>query len=104
MINVADDANRGPTFGWDFNGAIHAVHPARRGSLNEVGQWNTIEITANGTMIRVVVNDQIVTDTDIRNLRAWVTATGLHNKSGNINFTAHRGETDVRNIRIKELP
>jgi hypothetical protein len=103
VINVLDESDRGyNSTGWDFHGSIHTVVPARRNSLNDVGQWNTMEITADGSMIRVVSNDQIVVDTDIRNRTAGLNAPGLHNKSGHINFTGQG--IDVRNIRIKELP
>jgi hypothetical protein len=111
-IQVADDSNFNvdrPII--DFHGSICHVIPARRGSLNAAGQWNTMEITANGSMIRVVVNDQIVLDTDIRNIDSnlgapWaITAlANLHNKSGRIEFSGLRGQTDFRNIRVKELP
>jgi hypothetical protein len=106
-IQVADDSNfRNDHGSADFHGSIWGVVPARRGSLNAVGQWNTMEITANGSMIRVVVNDQIVVDTDIRNIvstGSWFDQ-GLHNMSGHLEFTGTRGQTEFRNIRVKELP
>ena len=70
--------------------------------------------------IRVVTNDQIVVDTDIRNIDALAHHTAsplgdgfkmmvraaLQNKSGTIQFPGihDRGQVDFRNIRIKELP
>jgi hypothetical protein len=99
-IQIADDTDTRSV--WAVPGCIHGVVPARRGSSNAVGQWNTMEITANGSMIRVVVNDQIVLDTDIRNLN--VSHSGFHNKSGHLEFTGARGQTEFRNIRVKELP
>jgi hypothetical protein len=112
-IQIADDStrdNNGMPFG--FHGSIVAAFPARRGSLHPVGQWNTMEILANGSMIRVVVNDQIVVDTDIRNIvvpddvAPWIAQNlaWLQNKSGHIEIAGMRGQVEFRNIRIKELP
>ena len=102
----------------DFHGSICHIVPARRGNLNAVGQWNTMEITANGSMIRVVLNDQIVVDTDIHSIyipdsgNYWLATAiaGLRSKSGHIEFLGRvtrdgrGGQTDFRNIRVKELP
>ena len=117
-FKVADDSNfsmERPIL--DFHGSICHIVPARRGSMNAVGQWNTMEITANGSMFRVVTNDQIIVDTTIRNIvipdhfqqGMAAAVAGLHNKSGHIEFFGVRygqrgGQTDFRNIRIKELP
>ena len=99
-IQIADDSHlRDDHHPSDFHGSIQGIVPVRRGSLNPVGQWNTMEITANGSMIRVVANDQIVVDTDIRNLDS----PALQNKSGHLEFHGFRGQTEFRNIRIKEL-
>jgi len=93
-----------------FNGSIDFFYPARRGSSKAFGQWNTMEIIANGSMIRVVVNDQIVVDTDVRNFPvsndAWIRSmfTGMQNESGHIEIHNKRGQTEFRNIRVKELP
>jgi len=89
-----------------LHGSITLAVPARRGSLNP-RQWNTMEITVNELMVRVVVNDQIVVDTDIRNVVPdTYNFVGLHNnKSGNIEIhPIGHGRTEFRNIRIKELP
>ena len=66
-----------------------------------------MEITVNELMVRVVVNDQVVVDTDIRNIvpDGYDYAGLLNNKSGNIEIQPiGNGRTEFRNIRIKELP
>jgi|GEM_PF-1619449 len=108
-IQVADDDFfEDNAFAWGFHGSIFPFVPARRGSLNAVGQWNTMEITADRSMIRVVVNDQIVVNTDVLNIHGMHNDLRLnavlHNKSGHIMFGGNRGQVDFRNIRIKELP
>jgi len=107
-IQIADDSGfRADHTPIAFHGSIvHVgfIAPTRRGSLNAVGQWHTMEITANGSMIRVVVNDQIAVDTDIRNIRDPRPLAGLHRESGHIGLTGHSGQAEFRNIRIKELP
>ena len=92
--------------GWSSHGSIYPFVPARLGSSNPVEQWNAMEITANDSMIRVVVNDQIVVDTDIRNIGSTGSRfdQGLHNKSGHIEFAGASGQTEFRNIRVKALP
>jgi len=109
-IFIKDDSGfRDDRGGFHFNGSVDLGHPARRGGLNAVGQWNTAEIIANGSMIRVVVNDKIVLDTDFGNmvvLNANVTPwspTTLAS-SGSIEFIGKVGQIDFRNIRVKELP
>jgi hypothetical protein len=114
-VQIRDDF----TFGDDrmsfhFHGSVDLAVPARRGSLNPVGQWNTMEIIANGSMIRVVTNDQIIIDTDIRNIDPpnrgtvpdfiFTLLAGLQNKSGQIGISGGKGQVDFRNIRVKELP
>jgi len=98
-----------------FHGSLDLTVPARRGSLNPVGQWNTMEITANGSMIRIVTNDQIIVDTDIRNFHPptnradvpdfiYALIAGFQNKSGSIGIAGGNRQVDFRNIRVKELP
>jgi hypothetical protein len=66
-------------------------------------------------MIRVVTNDQIIVDTDIRNIEPPIRGSvpdsiftllaGLQNKSGPIEIhPLGDRRPDFRNIRIKELP
>ena len=102
-IQIADSSNAGDNNALGLHGSIYGAVPVRRGSSNTVGQWNTMEITADGSMIRVVENDQIVVDTDIRNINvSWLP--GLQNESGTLEFTGNKGQVEFRNIRVKELP
>ena len=96
-IKIFADSNyKGGHNPWEIHGATHGV-TARHGSLNPIGQWNTQEIIANGSQIQVVVNDQIVVDTDISHVPP-------RDVSGHIMFNGKRGQVEFRNIRIKELP
>ena len=113
-IQIRDDfnANNNDIAPSHVHGSIVRVVPARRGSLNSAGQWNTMEIVVNGLMVRIIVNDQIVVDTclrdfDVNQIPQWVVnleLPGFHNKSGHVVFSGMRGQTEFRNIRIKELP
>jgi hypothetical protein len=110
-LQIADDSYFGvDKFPTSFSGSImqaSLVAPARRGSLKPLGQWNAMEITADGSQIRVVLNDQIVLETDIRNTvisNRFPEDAGLHNKSGHLTLTGWSGQTEFRNIRVKELP
>jgi hypothetical protein len=74
-------------------GSVYNIQKAKYVSLKD--GWNTMEITAKGTHISVVLNGEKVAETDNdRSLK------------GSIGFQSHsKGEKIyVRNVRIEELP
>jgi hypothetical protein len=115
-IQILDNADYGE--GWDAmnsNGALYdLVHPAVDAN-KPLGEWNHYRITANGSLITVVLNGKEIVKAD---LDRWTTAgqnpDGQHNKfpyamgslprEGFIGLQNYGGvPVWFRNIRIKSL-
>ncbi|MCA9070631.1 MAG: DUF1080 domain-containing protein, partial [Planctomycetaceae bacterium] len=47
---------------YQYHGSIYGVVPAKRGHLKPTGEWNTEEITANGSKITVKLNGTVIVD------------------------------------------
>lgn len=89
-----------------FHGSVYDVIPAKTGALKPAGEWNSEEIVANGSKIKVTLNGKVILDADL----ASVTDPAVHKKhpglkrtSGRIGFLGHHSLVEFRNIRIKEL-
>ncbi len=93
---------------YQYHGSIYGVVPAKRGFLKPVGEWNTEEITANGSKITVKLNGTVIVDADIEeagkpNTIDGAKHPGLFNPSGHIAFLGHGAELKFRNLFIQEL-
>ena len=92
---------------YQYHGSIYDLFPAKRGSLNKPGEWNTEEIYANDRHIRITVNGQVIVDAD---LNAITDPARLHRHpgilrhSGHIGFLGHGTHVEFRNPRVKKLP
>lgn len=94
---------------WQYHGSIYGVVPAKQVSLKPAGQWNTEEIIADGSHIKVTLNGTVIVDVDIAEKKPIDDHEhpGLHNAKGYIGWQGHGIPGDpvaFRNIRIKELP
>lgn len=91
-----------------FNGSIYGAVAAERGHLEPVGQWNGMEIRAEGSRIQVTLNGVRILDADMDNVGPvhmhGYDFVGLHNESGHIAICGHNDPVAFRNIRIRELP
>jgi hypothetical protein len=115
-VQILDDADYG--VGWDAmnaNGALYdLVHPALDAN-KPLGDWNHFKITANGSLITIVLNGKEIVKAD---LNRWTTAGqnpgGQHNKfpyaigslprEGFVGLQNYGGvPVWFRNIRIKSL-
>ena len=94
---------------WQVHGSIYGVVPAARDCLKPVGEWNTEEVTVQGSKIKVVVNGKQILDTDIAPFRDGTPTVdgkdhpGLSRTVGHVGFLGHGDEVHFRNIRIREL-
>ena len=93
---------------YQYHGSVYGVIPAKRDFLKPVGEWNSEEVTAQGTRIKVVLNGTVIVDGDISEARDNGTIDhedhpGLKNESGHIGFLYHDALVRFRNIRIREL-
>ncbi|HZE96148.1 MAG TPA: DUF1080 domain-containing protein [Planctomycetota bacterium] len=89
-----------------YHGSVYDCFAARRGSQKPVGEWNTEEITAKGRQITVKVNDQVIVDAnldDIKDEAKLKKHPGLANVKGHIGFLGHGARVEFRNLRVKEL-
>lgn len=101
-----DDAhkNAGPT---EICGAVYGIVGAKRGASKPAGQWNRIEIRAQGRRIAVVLNDKQIVDAnlnEVANRRLLAERPGFLQERGHIGFLGHGSRTEFRNIHIAQLP
>ncbi|MFN0083948.1 MAG: DUF1080 domain-containing protein [Blastocatellia bacterium] len=109
-IQILDDQHekyKGKIKSEQHHGSVYDVVPARTGYLKPAGEWNVEEIRAEGSRIRVTLNDVIILDTDlnlVREAEVLRKHPGLRRKSGHIGFLGHGSLVQFRNLRIKTLP
>jgi 3-keto-disaccharide hydrolase len=107
-IQILDTGYKGRLQPYQYHGSIYGVVPAKRGFLKPAGQWNSEEITAKGTRIKVVLNGTTIVDADIKKASTPHTLDkrnhpGLKRKKGHIGFLGHGSHVEFRNIRVKDL-
>lgn len=108
-IQILDDGHekyKGKIKSEQHHGSVYDVIPARTGFLKPAGEWNTEEIMANGSKIRVTLNGVIILDADLSTVHEEAVLKkhpGLQRKAGHIGFLGHGSLVEFRNIRIKEL-
>ena len=95
---------------WQAHGSIYGVVAAERGTcLKPAGEWNTEEVTVQGSKITVVVNGKTIVDADTAPFRDGKATPdgkahpGLARTKGHIGFAGHSDEVHFRNIRVKPL-
>jgi hypothetical protein len=93
---------------YQYHGSVYGVAPAERGYQMSVGLWNTEEIRAEGSHIKVTLNGQVIVDVDLEEVGRpgtmdGIAHPGLFNKSGAIGFLGHGHRIEFRNLRIQEL-
>ena len=92
---------------YQFHGSIYGVVPAKPGHLKPAGEWNSQEIVADGTQIKVTLNGTVITEADLSKIDKTMDKRehpGLHNAKGYIGWLGHGDPVAFRNVRIKELP
>src|SRR5262245_53570519 len=90
---------------YQYTGSIyHVVAPTRRAG-KPPGQWNAMEIRADGRRIVVVLNGIKIVDADLdRCLLDEAVAkehSGLKRTTGHIGLQSHTDRVEFRNLRIK---
>lgn len=89
-----------------MTGSVYDVFAAKSGHVKREGVWNTYEIAAKGSKIKVTLNDVVITDVDLDAVKDEAVLKkhpGLARKSGHIGFLGHGTRVEFRAIRIKEL-
>ena len=93
---------------YQYHGSVYGVIPAKRGFLNPVGEWNSEEVIAKGSKIKVILNGETILDGDIKEASKNGTLDhkdhpGLLREKGYIGFLGHGSQLKFRNLRIKDL-
>jgi len=91
---------------WQYHGSIYGLVPAKRGHLKPAGEWNTEEITADGSHIKITLNGAVIVDADLSKIEKPLDGKvhpGINNKKGHIGLLGHGDEVEFRNMRVKEL-
>jgi hypothetical protein len=89
---------------WQYTGSIYHVAAAERGHLRPAGQWNALEIRAEGPHIVVTLNGARVVDDRIdRHPELEAEHPGLGRKQGLIGLQSHDGRVEFRQLRVKDL-
>ena len=93
---------------YQYHGSVYGVVAAKRGFQKPVGKWNSQEVTANGSSIKVVLNGSVIVDADIDKASENGTMDhknhpGLKREKGYIGFLGHGSRVQFKNIRIKKL-
>ena len=97
-----------------YTGSIYGVVAPKRkpngeSYLKQPGEWNSVEVAACGTRIRVTLNGEVIVEDDVAKYptdasRDGVARPGLHNLSGRLHWCGHGHNIFWRNIRIREIP
>ena len=88
------------------HGSVYDMIPAKADALKPVGEWNSEEISAEGSRIRVTLNGKLITDADLSTITdpdVLKKHPGVQRKGGRIGFLGHGSHVEFRNIRIKRL-
>jgi len=110
-LQILDDAHEkyAGIAPYQAHGSVYGVVPAKRGALKPTGEWNSQEVIAEGSKIKVILNGTTIVDTDIAEFRDGKKTLdgqahpGLKRTSGHIGFLGHGDEVHFRNIRVKPL-
>jgi hypothetical protein len=78
-------------------GAIYALAPSSTVASKPAGQWNTFEIEATATSIKVTLNGILVTTYAIP-------ANDGRGSEGHIGLQCHTGNVQFQNVHIRTLP
>lgn len=92
---------------YQYCGSIYHVVPPKMRAVKPAGQWNQMEIRADGRNIVVVLNGKKIVDADLDHaLKDAATAKehpGLTRSTGRIGLQCHSDPVVFRNLRLKEL-
>jgi len=110
-LQIIDNTTRvfGDLQPYQMHGSVYGVIPAKTGYLRPVGEWNSEEVIAVGSKIKIILNGNVILDGDVIEASKNGTIdnrddhTGLLNKTGHIGFLYHNSEVKFKNIRIKDL-
>lgn len=92
---------------YQYSGSLyHVVAPTQRAG-KPAGQWNALEIRAQGRQLVVVLNGKKVVDADLDRPRRDAAVArehpGLARTTGRLGLQSHSSRVEFRNLRVKVL-
>lgn len=94
-----------------YTASLYGVIGPEKRLLKPVGEWNTLEIIADGPHVKTILNGETAVDADLSNWTHFPMNTppsllkpGVDKKSGRLAFAGHNSPVKFRNIRVKRLP
>lgn len=90
---------------WQQHGSIYGVVPAKQEGMKPIGEWNTQEIIAQGSNIKVILNGVTIVDADLSKVEPvdGHAHPGMRNASGHIMICGHNDHVEFRQLLIKPL-
>jgi len=88
-----------------YTGAIYGVVAPSKDALKPVGEWNTINITAKGRQITILLNGVKRVDANLDDYKeaAEKDHPGLKREKGHLGLQSHSNRVEFRNVYVKEL-
>ncbi len=89
-----------------FNGSAYGMVPAHRGYLRPVGEWNFMEVTAQGHNLMVELNGTRILDADLAKVTTFKDKQphpGKERTQGHFGFAGHNDPVAFRKIEIRTL-
>jgi hypothetical protein len=103
---VDDDNSSDGKSALTCTGSIYGIAPALKRNVNKrLGEWNTLRVVAQGTMVTVTLNGETVQDVNLAKYADKVKGKNplfLASK-GYVGLQSWSGRVEFRNLRIKEL-
>ena len=87
-------------------GSVYGAIPAAPGYLRPVGEWNSMQVTAQGSKVTVELNGFRITEGDTAAVKEFMRKTphtGITATEGFFGFAGHSDPVEFRNVRIKTL-
>lgn len=102
------DKVRGKLDPRQVHGSAYGMVAAKRGFQKPNGEWNHQEVTVKGSTIKVVLNGEVILDTDLSKVdpetyMAKSKHPGVKRTKGHFGFAGHSDPVAFRNISIKRL-
>lgn len=95
-IQLVDDAGKPATP--TSSGSLYRYVAPRVNAMKPAGEWNTLEVTAKGPHLKVVLNGDVLHDLD------QTTVEALKEKplEGSVCLQNHGGKVEFRGVRVRE--
>jgi hypothetical protein len=89
---------------YQYCGSIYGVVAAKRGHTKPAGEWNAMEIRAEGPKVRVKLNGETIVDANLDDhADAAEKHPGIKRRDGYIGLQSHSEPVEFRNVQVKPL-